>query len=170
MSGPRALAPPCRHADPACQACQRNRDRVRAWTMAHPAEARARSRRWKGKRRNRRRVRAAYRAYVARHPAACRIARYRSSAKARGATVLETVCLDAVYARDGGDCGLCYFPVPAPGAAVPLMARASIDHIQPISRGGAHTMENVRLAHVGCNVKRGVGEWVARGAAPETPF
>ena len=30
----------------------------------------------------------------------------------------------------------------------------SIDHVMPLSKGGAHTWDNVRLAHCGCNSKK----------------
>lgn len=34
----------------------------------------------------------------------------------------------------------------------------TIDHIIPISRGGAHTWDNVKLAHWSCNSKRGASQ------------
>ena len=32
---------------------------------------------------------------------------------------------------------------------------ASIDHLVPLSFGGTNALENLRLAHAGCNVRRG---------------
>ena len=31
----------------------------------------------------------------------------------------------------------------------------SIDHVKPVSRGGSHSWDNVRLAHFGCNASKG---------------
>lgn len=31
----------------------------------------------------------------------------------------------------------------------------SIDHIRPLSKGGTHTWDNVQLAHLKCNIKKG---------------
>ena len=47
-------------------------------------------------------------------------------------------------ARDGYVCHYC-------GAENKDM---TIDHIIPISKGGSHTMGNVRLVHMGCNSKK----------------
>lgn len=33
----------------------------------------------------------------------------------------------------------------------------SFDHSVPLSRGGSHTQENIRVAHLRCNLARGVG-------------
>ena len=56
----------------------------------------------------------------------------------------------AIYERDGGKCHLCHR----------LVSRRtfSLDHIIPKSVGGPGTWENLALAHLRCNVKRGVGK------------
>ena len=54
----------------------------------------------------------------------------------------------AILGRDCGLCGLCQRPV-APHDL-------SFDHIMPLARGGAHSMENLQVAHVLCNTKKGV--------------
>lgn len=56
-----------------------------------------------------------------------------------------------IFHRDGWRCGIC-------GGAVLRRAKwphpksPSIDHILPLSEGGAHTRQNVQCAHLGCNV------------------
>ena len=54
----------------------------------------------------------------------------------------------AIYARDRGRCHLC-------GKHV-RRADASMDHLIPISLGGAHAPWNVALAHLHCNQVRNV--------------
>ena len=31
----------------------------------------------------------------------------------------------------------------------------SLDHVVPLSRGGSHTLGNVRCAHLICNIRKG---------------
>lgn len=52
----------------------------------------------------------------------------------------------AVYERDNGVCGLCNQPVSE--------SDATIDHIIPVSRGGAHVWANVHIAHKSCNCSK----------------
>jgi 5-methylcytosine-specific restriction endonuclease McrA len=58
-----------------------------------------------------------------------------------------TITLDVVYRRDDGVCQICDELV--------VRYEASIDHIIPVSRDGAHTWDNVQLAHRTCNRKKG---------------
>jgi hypothetical protein len=54
--------------------------------------------------------------------------------------------------RDGWICHICREPVD------PLVPReASIDHLIPLSAGGLNRAENVALAHLSCNSRRGPG-------------
>lgn len=56
--------------------------------------------------------------------------------------------------RDGADCALCGdlvdFALKAPHAMSP-----SVDHILPRSKGGSHDAENLQLAHLRCNTRKG---------------
>ena len=70
-----------------------------------------------------------------------------------GADYDAAVNLRKLYDRDGGICALCGKPTDWAdvyddhvGGLYP-----SIDHIRPLSKGGAHTWENVQLAHCYCN-------------------
>lgn len=60
---------------------------------------------------------------------------------------LEPRCRECRVERDRGRCGVCGLPVRA--------ADASVDHILPVSKGGAHSYANTRLAHLRCNKVRG---------------
>jgi len=54
---------------------------------------------------------------------------------------------DAVIARDGYTCGICGGGVEAKDL--------SIDHIIPVSRGGSAELENLQVAHLICNIRKG---------------
>ena len=75
---------------------------------------------------------------------------------------VENISLNEVYQKYGGICYLC-------GEACDLKAvkvvngvphalgdYPSREHIRPLSRGGLHTWENIRLAHIRCNSSKGV--------------
>lgn len=59
-----------------------------------------------------------------------------------------------VYERDGWVCGLCAEPVDR-NSAWPDPMSPSLDHVLPLSKGGHHVLENVQLAHLSCNVRKG---------------
>jgi 5-methylcytosine-specific restriction endonuclease McrA len=59
-----------------------------------------------------------------------------------------------VFARDGWVCQVCDAAVD-PVRRYPDPLSASLDHVLPLSRGGDHSRDNSRLAHLICNVKRG---------------
>jgi hypothetical protein len=58
-----------------------------------------------------------------------------------------------VYERDAWTCQLCGEPVD-PEARGRSSRGASLDHVIPYSRGGNDVVENLRLAHHGCNTSR----------------
>lgn len=61
----------------------------------------------------------------------------------------------------GTDCHLCG----GPGAT-------SADHLVPRSKGGTDALDNLRPAHLGCNIARGdtdLAEWFARHPLPARP-
>ncbi|MER5843700.1 HNH endonuclease [Streptomyces prasinus] len=55
-----------------------------------------------------------------------------------------------VHTRDGWTCQLCCEPIDQ-AIAWPHPKSPSVDHIIPLSRGGAHALSNVQSAHLGCN-------------------
>lgn len=59
-----------------------------------------------------------------------------------------------VYERDGWMCGICALPVDR-SVTYPDPRSPSLDHVLPLSLGGHHTMENVTIAHLSCNVRKG---------------
>jgi len=64
----------------------------------------------------------------------------------------EKITFDDLLMRDGPLCQIC-------GELMDWQTgryreRVSLDHIIPISKGGSHTMDNVRLVHMGCNSKK----------------
>jgi 5-methylcytosine-specific restriction endonuclease McrA len=58
-----------------------------------------------------------------------------------------------LYERDEGICALCGEWVD-PSLLWPDLESQSLDHIEPLVRGGTHTWDNVQLAHLGCNIKK----------------
>ncbi|NDC49489.1 MAG: hypothetical protein EBZ61_10505 [Micrococcales bacterium] len=64
----------------------------------------------------------------------------------------EKITFDDLIMRDGPLCQIC-------GELMDWQTgrhreRVSLDHIIPISKGGSHTMDNVRLVHLSCNSKK----------------
>lgn len=56
-----------------------------------------------------------------------------------------------VIARWGSACGICTGPVNIDDRGD---LAATLDHVTPRSRGGEHSVENVRMAHRICNEKK----------------
>lgn len=77
----------------------------------------------------------------------------RRRALKRGADA-EQITNVEVFERDGWVCGICSEPVDR-AVLWPDPLSASLDHILPLSKGGSHTLANVQLAHLGCNVEKG---------------
>ena len=87
------------------------------------------------------------RVYAAAHPEQTRATGRRSANKRRAIKAkvfVESVDPQVVFTRDKGVCGICKHPVdPA--------SKWEIDHMIPISKGGAHGYVNVQLSHRRCN-------------------
>lgn len=91
-------------------------------------------------------------------------ARYRARDAARRASGLtrrpydeaaqEVITISMLGNRDGWICWLCEQPVDAV-LAYPDPMMASYDHVLPVSRGGGDGWDNLKLAHLVCNVRRG---------------
>lgn len=71
----------------------------------------------------------------------------------RGVMAVELVDRAEVFERDGWKCQLCRKRVD-PVLAHPDPLSASLDHVVPIVDGGEHTMANVQLAHLRCNLSK----------------
>jgi 5-methylcytosine-specific restriction endonuclease McrA len=70
----------------------------------------------------------------------------------RGASSAERFTLDDIFVRDAGICHLCGDLVERHGLG---SLSATMDHVIPVTKGGHHTLENVKLAHRSCNTRKG---------------
>lgn len=75
------------------------------------------------------------------------------SMKRKGFTTDSTITHESIAERDGYRCYLCGDDV---DMSLPRTSRfgATLDHVIPISKGGADSMDNLRLTHWICNVKK----------------
>ena len=73
----------------------------------------------------------------------CRAAKYRRHGKSLG----------LIIQRDGTKCALCGDEVNL-ALKCPNPASPSVDHRTPFSLGGAHDLDNLQLAHLGCNQQK----------------
>jgi len=60
----------------------------------------------------------------------------------------EAVSPATVFELAGGICGIC-------GSAIDPSEKWHVDHIEPLSKGGAHTYDNVQPSHAQCNLAKG---------------
>lgn len=69
----------------------------------------------------------------------------------------DLITIRALADRDAWMCHLCGDPVRnvRHRRGMPRMDGPTIDHVVPLARGGAHTWDNVALAHFICNSRRG---------------
>lgn len=68
--------------------------------------------------------------------------------------LMDEIIDHEVFERDRWICQLCGEPV-SPECRWPDPLSPSIDHIVPLSMGGEHSIDNVQLAHLGCNSRKG---------------
>lgn len=78
----------------------------------------------------------------------------RKNARRRQLAPVRSIDRLAIYERDGWRCGICSDPVD-PDAKWPDRMSASLDHVVPVARGGLHVVENLQLAHLRCNARKG---------------
>ena len=67
---------------------------------------------------------------------------------------------ETLWERQDGLCALCGEAMPrhrfeVPHARIWAKLRPTIDHIQPRSKGGSDTPDNLQLAHALCNKRKG---------------
>ena len=122
---------------------EQKRESLARWRTEHSAEIRAYSARYWVEHREEKQEYDRRRRIA--HPETYREANHRYRALKVGATI-ERVHAVEVYERDRYRCHVC-------GRLVPARER-SLDHLVPLSRGGAHSLSNVALAHKRCNFKR----------------
>jgi hypothetical protein len=66
----------------------------------------------------------------------------------------DPVLIEQVVARDGLHCKWCGLPIDL-ALRFPDGWSRSLDHVQPLSRGGRHELGNVQLMHFSCNSSKG---------------
>lgn len=85
----------------------------------------------------------------------------------RGAWAGEAFTHKQVFDRDGWICQLCLAPIDWNITGRDPLA-PPLDHIIPISKGGAHALDNVWASHFGCNARKGNREGDVLLAPPGT--
>ena len=88
--------------------------------------------------------------YLERNRDAMRAAHARYRALKRKAMVERFLHVE-IFERDGWLCQLCGLPIDR-DAAWPHPMSVSLDHIVPLSLGGAHSRANTQCAHISCNI------------------
>ena len=80
-------------------------------------------------------------------------------------TIDWSVTLDRLIKRDKNVCHICGGrcnnkdkQIDANGTTICGNSYPSIDHINPVSNGGTHTWDNIKLAHRGCNTAKSCNE------------
>ena len=86
------------------------------------------------------------------HAVAMRTVSARRRARKAG-VACERVDYTEIAKRDQWVCQICRRPV-SPEIRWPDPQSGSIDHIVPVSKGGAHLRSNIQLAHLACNMKK----------------
>lgn len=80
-------------------------------------------------------------------------------------TQLEPIDPHDIYERDSWTCWICNKPID-PELKWPHPESVSLDHVRPLSWGGAHTADNLAASHLSCNQARGArGEMDAEALA-----
>lgn len=80
-----------------------------------------------------------------------KVAKAKRSARERGAAVLERVSPRKVFERDGWRCYLCGRDTPKSLRGTTDGRAPELEHVEPLARGGAHSMANTRCACRRCN-------------------
>jgi hypothetical protein len=138
---------------------EQNHRRTNVWRQQHREQGRIYSKKWRDANRSRRQAyevqyhaankearRTKSRKYQKEHLA--KYAEYNARRLARHYGVAtEKVDYEAIVKRDSHTCHIC-------GQQV-TKNEISFDHVVPMSRGGPHSPQNVKLSHLACNRKKG---------------
>jgi len=140
-----------------CLPCEHRAYRV--YYEANREKVNERNNRWKKTPRGREYMRQRSREWAKENPDAVRALCRRRSKRMRDARKVPYLDSD-IFNRDNWVCQLCDKPID-PNAeyrnddgSVNLEYK-SIDHVIPISKGGADAPDNVQAAHLGCNIAKG---------------
>lgn len=68
-------------------------------------------------------------------------------------STIEYFSREQVFDRDEWTCHICAEAI-SPELKYPHPMSASLDHVVPVSRGGAHTLENAAASHFRCNIRK----------------
>lgn len=134
---------------------ERHKAFVQRWRSEHAEQYKASKDAWRT--RNRDKHNEHSRRWRAENPEESRATDLRSKSKRRMAIAsgpVERFTSEEIFERDNWICHLCQSPVD-PGLSWPDIMSATIDHVVPLSRGGTHERQNVALAHLGCNSRKG---------------
>ena len=123
---------------------QKNKARLAALYQSQKAVFKARAKAWRLANPEKRKEMAA--TYAKAHPLVLRHKDARRRARVVAATV-GPVNYERIYERDKGTCWMC--------GCKPEGKHLHFDHVIPISKGGPHTEENLRVACSQCNWKKG---------------
>lgn len=82
-----------------------------------------------------------------------RASNLRKNSKRRDVPMNRKVSLELIVQRDGSDCHICNEPIDLNIASNSRMG-ATVDHVLPVSKGGDSSLENLRLAHWICNIRK----------------
>ena len=93
---------------------------------------------------------------------------FRSKARRYGVAYMPIRKL-GIFERDGWVCGICSAPVDRV-LSWPDRLSASLDHIVPFARGGAHVDSNVQCSHLVCNIRKADRELEASWATSAQPM
>lgn len=85
-----------------------------------------------------------------------RCARLAKSGAAMESPASSYIARSDVGEKDSWICGICGEPVDK-AIQWPDQQSPSIDHIIPLSKGGPHSMENLQISHLVCNVRKNNG-------------
>lgn len=126
-----------------CQATRTAKNRQRpGWVRSprDPEKDRQYAQRWRAA--NPEKVRAFHDAYKAR----------------KSNALVEMFTRKEIFDRDGWQCHICRTEID-PEVAYPHPLSASLDHVVPLIRGGAHSRANVAAAHFTCNSSKKDRVW-----------
>jgi 5-methylcytosine-specific restriction endonuclease McrA len=94
--------------------------------------------------------------YIARRKQNGNVYRYKRNAHYKSNIEFESdrIIYDKVFCEHGYICNICGNHIDS-SLRFPHSMSASIDHVIPISKGGTHTYDNIRPAHLSCNCRKG---------------